>query len=117
MRPASSVNLCVMKMTLALAAVLIASTLSSTAASESVDPKRLSEIVRVLASDEFEGRAPGTAGETKTIKYLVDTFKALGLEPGGVDGSWTQGVPLLRTQIETPRTLQMTIGGKVRPLV
>ncbi len=61
----------------------------------------------MLASDEFEGRAPGTAGETKTINYLVETFRGLGLEPGGANGSWTQEVPLLRTQIETPRTLQI----------
>ncbi|WP_129646825.1 M28 family metallopeptidase [Peristeroidobacter agariperforans] len=106
-----------MKTHLACLAALIAIASSSVASAASVDPKRLSEIVRVLASDEFEGRAPGTAGETKTIKYLVDTFRGLGLEPGGVNGSWTQGVPLLRTQVETPRTLQMTIDGKVRPLV
>ncbi|GFE87607.1 M28 family metallopeptidase [Steroidobacter agaridevorans] len=103
--------------TLACLAALIAIASSSAATADSVDPKRLSETVRVLASDEFEGRAPGTAGETKTIKYLVDTFSGLGLEPGGANGSWTQDVPLLRTQVETPRTLQMTVDGKARPLV
>lgn len=38
--------------------------------------------IGVLASDDFEGRAPGTAGETKTLKYLVDTWQAAGLEGG-----------------------------------
>lgn len=106
-----------MKTSFACLAALIAIGSSGAADAESADPKRLSEIVRVLASDEFEGRAPGTAGETRTIQYLVDTFRGLGLEPGGVNGSWTQDVPLLRTQIQTPRTLQMTVNGKARPLI
>ena len=105
------------KMTVALSAILIGTAVCSAAWSESVDPKRLSEIVRVLASDEFEGRAPGTAGETKTVNYLVETFRSLGLEPGGERGGWTQEVPLLRTQLETPRTLQVTVKGKPRALV
>jgi hypothetical protein len=106
-----------MKTTLFLSAVLIGTAAFSTASAEAVDPKRLSEIVRVLASDEFQGRSPGTEGETKTINYLVESFRSLGLEPGGERGGWTQEVPLLRTQLETPRTLQMTIKGKSRPLV
>lgn len=112
-----------MKTPLACLAAVIAITSFGVASADSadsadpVDPKRLSEIVRVLASDEFEGRAPGTAGETKTINYLVETFRGLGLEPGGANGSWTQDVPLLRTQIQTPRTLQIAINGKVRSLV
>jgi Zn-dependent M28 family amino/carboxypeptidase len=55
---------------------------------------RLFTHVRVLASDEFEGRAPGTAGEEKTVRYLVEQFKALGLQPGSPDGSFIQNVPL-----------------------
>ena len=53
------------------------------AAKNSVNPQRLSEITRTLAADEYEGRAPGTPGETKTVAYLVEQFKAAGLEPGG----------------------------------
>jgi Zn-dependent M28 family amino/carboxypeptidase len=98
-------------------AALIALVSFSAVGADAVDPKRLSEIVRVLASDEFEGRAPGTEGETRTIGYLVETFRGLGLEPGGAQGAWTQQVPLLRTQIETPRTLQVSIDGKARPLL
>jgi Zn-dependent M28 family amino/carboxypeptidase len=106
-----------MKTTLVICAALIGITLFSDAWSDAIEPKRLSEIVRVLASDEFEGRSPGTAGETKTVNYLIETFRSLGLEPGGERGGWTQDVPLLRTQIEKPRTLQMAINGKARPLV
>src|SRR5690242_14860930 len=105
-----------MKMTLALSAALIGTVAVSTAWSQAVEPKRLSDTVRVLASDEFEGRSPGTPGETKTVNYLVETFRTLGLEPGGERGGWTQDVPLLRTQLETPRVLQMTVKGQLRPL-
>jgi Zn-dependent M28 family amino/carboxypeptidase len=51
--------------------------------------------IRRLSSDEFEGRAPGTKGETLTVQYFIDQFKAMGLEPGNPDGGWTQKVPLV----------------------
>jgi Zn-dependent M28 family amino/carboxypeptidase len=66
-----------------------------------VSAARLSDAVRVLASDAFEGRAPGTAGETRTVDWLIAQFKAMGVQPGGRDGGWTQPVPLVRTQIGT----------------
>ena len=58
-----------------------------------VDPQHLSDWTRQLASDDFQGRAPGTEGETRTIAYLSEQFRALGLEPGGEHGGWTQRVP------------------------
>jgi Zn-dependent M28 family amino/carboxypeptidase len=75
-----------------------------------IEPSRLSETVRVLASDEFEGRAPGTPGEEKTVAYLVDRLAALGLQPGGESGGWTQPVPLLHTQILEPARVTLTVG-------
>ena len=75
-----------------------------------IDSGNLSEMVKVLASDEFEGRAPGGPGEAKTITYLVDRFKAIGLQPGGKNGSWTQAVPLLKTQVQAPASLAFDIG-------
>ena len=47
-----------------------------------------------LASDEFEGRKPGTAGERKTVDYLVAQFRALGLQPGNGE-SFLQTVPIV----------------------
>jgi Zn-dependent M28 family amino/carboxypeptidase len=67
-----------------------------------VDMARMSEITRTLASDEFQGRAPGTPGEAKTIPYLVEQFKAAGLEPAGENGGWTQTVPMIRTKLQAP---------------
>ena len=81
----------------ALALLALAAAASSAAAQ--TDPARLSADVKTLASPEFGGRAPGTAGERKTIDWLVARFKALGLEPGGPDGAWTQPVPLVHTRI------------------
>ena len=51
--------------------------------------------VKTLASDAFEGRAPGTPGEAKTVAYLVEAFKTLGLKPGNPDGTYVQKVPLV----------------------
>jgi Zn-dependent M28 family amino/carboxypeptidase len=82
-----------------------------------IDPKRLSDVVHTLASADFEGRAPGTAGEMKTVAFLTESFRALGLQPGGENGSWTQAVPLVRTQIGTPRALSVAFTGKTHDLV
>jgi Zn-dependent M28 family amino/carboxypeptidase len=81
-----------------------------------VDPAQLSATVKVLASDAFEGRAPGTPGETKTIAYLIDRFKALGLEPAGEARGWTQAVPLTHTQAGAPVALTLTGAGATTPL-
>lgn len=54
----------------------------------------MKDITRELSSDDFEGRAPGSVGEEKTIALLTAKFKAAGLEPGN-NGSWTQDVPLI----------------------
>jgi Zn-dependent M28 family amino/carboxypeptidase len=75
-----------------------------------IDSRRLSDIVKVLASDEFEGRAPGGPGEEKTIAFLIDQFESLDLEPGGVDGTWTHSVPLIHTQLAHDGNLSVSAG-------
>lgn len=65
---------------------------------EAIDAEGILGHIRVLASDEFEGRGPGTAGEEKTAAYLVDRFKAMGLKPGNPNGSYEQPVPLVGFQ-------------------
>ena len=76
----------------------------------------LSEHVRVLASDEFEGRAPGTPGEEKTVTYLVEQFRAAGLAPGGDNGGWTQDVALVRSQLRGPAQVALQQNGTTRAL-
>lgn len=62
----------------------------------------LAQHIRVLASDEFLGRQPGTAGDTLTVNYLVEQFQRIGLEPVHAD-SFTQAVPYIQvTNIGTP---------------
>jgi Zn-dependent M28 family amino/carboxypeptidase len=60
-----------------------------------IDAVELGRHIGVLASDKFEGRAPGTPGETLTVEYLVSQFKGLGLSPGNTDGTYFQQVPLV----------------------
>lgn len=81
-----------------------------------IETERLSATVKVLASDEFEGRAPGTPGGRKTVKYLIEQFAALGLEPGGENGSWTHTVPMIRTQVQTPAMLKFSVGDTIQTL-
>src|SRR5437763_15557311 len=81
-----------------------------------VDMKRMSDITRVLASDAFQGRAPGTPGENKTIPYLIEQFKAAGLEPAGENGGWTQAVPMIHTQLKAPVNVSVSGGGQTLPL-
>jgi Zn-dependent M28 family amino/carboxypeptidase len=93
---------------------------SALAADATVDPSRLSQHVKTLSSDAFEGRAPATPGEEKTVAYLVEQMKAGGLQPGGdmKDGkrAWTQDVPLAQFDIEGPVSLSVTSGGQKRAL-
>jgi len=84
------------------------------------DSKRLSDDVKMLSSDAFEGRGPATPGETKTVEYVVAQMKAAGLQPGGdiKDGKrgWTQAVPLARSEIKGTPKLSLAVGGKTQSL-
>ena len=77
-----------------------------------ISAEKVTQTVRTMTLEQFEGRAPGTAGEDRTIGYLIGRFEALGLEPGGVDGSWTQPVPLLHTRLGQPETLAYSMDGE-----
>mgnify|MGYP002619491897 CR=1 FL=1 len=69
---------------------------------------RLAEYIKTLASDEFQGRAPATAGETKTVAYLEEHFRRIGLKP--IDGdSYKQPVSLV--QIDPVQVSGMTLSG------
>lgn len=86
------------------------------AAAQTISAERLSDITRELASDPYVGRAPGGPGEQKTIDFIVREFQALGLEPAGDQGGWTQAVPLWRFQTQPGGTYTLTAGGVSRPL-
>jgi len=102
-----------------LAVLLLAALAVPVAAQDApaISADNLAETVRTLASDQFQGRAPGTVGEERTIGYLIGRLQALGLEPAGTDGGWTQPVPLLHTALASPTRLQFARNGNVQPLV
>jgi Zn-dependent M28 family amino/carboxypeptidase len=101
---------------LTLAAPLFLLTAAAARPTPHVDMQRMSDITRTFASDAFQGRAPGTPGEDRTIPYLIEQFKAAGLEPAGETGGWTQQVPLIHTQLKAPVNVSVAQGGQTLPL-
>src|SRR6201993_3196445 len=81
---------------------------------EAITPDGLLAHIKVLASDEFEGRAPGSKGEELSVKYITDQFKKIGLKPGNPDGTYTQDVPLAGIKSE-PR-MSFVVGDKTMDL-
>ena len=73
----------------------------------------LKTVTRTLSSDAYEGRAPTTAGEEKTVAYLIDQMRRAGLKPGN-EGSWTQDVPMV--EITAAPDMALSIEGGARPL-
>ncbi|MFO7692779.1 MAG: M28 family metallopeptidase [Vicinamibacterales bacterium] len=72
--------------------------------------------VKVLASDEYEGRAPGTRGEDLTIAYIADQFRKAGLKPGTTDGTYLQKVPLVGITANPASSLVFRKGGVTETL-
>jgi Zn-dependent M28 family amino/carboxypeptidase len=75
----------------------------------SIKTDELAEHIKVLASDEFGGRAPSSEGEKLTLDYLTTQFMALGYKPGNGD-SFVQEVPLV--SLEADADMVLTIGDK-----
>jgi Zn-dependent M28 family amino/carboxypeptidase len=88
--------------------------LDAAAALASITPEDLLRHTQVLSADSFEGRAPGTPGEEKTVRYLTEQFQAMGLQPGNPDGTWIQNVPLVG--ITPAITASVTVKGQRMPL-
>ena len=88
--------------------------LFSASALQAADPAisvgTLKEVTKTLSSDTFEGRAPTTAGEDKTIGYVAGRFAAAGLQPAN-KGSWFQDVPMVRMTADPATSLKIS-GGK-----
>jgi Zn-dependent M28 family amino/carboxypeptidase len=85
-----------------------------TTAAEAIGADDLLKHIQKLASDEFEGRSPGTSGEEKTIAYLTEHFKKFGLKPGNPNGTYLQNVPLMGVAGDPVVVLEA--GGKPVPL-
>lgn len=90
----------------------------TTASYSTTDPITTADFssrVEILASDEFGGRAPGSAGEEKTTAYLEKQFRDLGLEPGNGD-SYFQTVPMVETTADDSTALHLQVAGKMLEL-
>jgi Zn-dependent M28 family amino/carboxypeptidase len=70
--------------------------------------------IKTLSSDEYEGRGPGTPGEEKSINYIADQFKKIGLQPGNTDGSYFQKVPLVG--ITTSKDTEMKVSASSKQM-
>src|SRR6478672_12186907 len=82
---------------------------------DAIDGGDFVEHVKVLSSDAFEGRGPGTPGEEKSVQYIKSQFARIGLKPGN-NGEWFQTVPMVETTADPATTLQLTVDGKQRVL-
>ena len=103
-----------LKFLLGASALVLAASASVAAPQVQFDPARLSAIDKELGSDAFEGRGPATRAETKTVNYIIEKFKAAGVQPGGdlVNGKrgWTQAVPLLKADIVGSPDVSLKLG-------
>jgi Zn-dependent M28 family amino/carboxypeptidase len=79
-------------------------------APDQVAADRMLETVRILSSDEYEGRAPGSHGEVLAVGYMKAQLSGLGLAPGNPDGSYIQDVPLVG--ITSTAHVSFDVGGK-----
>lgn len=82
--------------------------------STEIDETGFRDDVRVLASDQYEGRRPGTPGEDKTTAFLIEQFRKFGLKPGNGE-SFEQQVPLVEI-LTGDATLSVAGAGGSRPL-
>jgi Zn-dependent M28 family amino/carboxypeptidase len=107
-----------MKLRCSLLAAILLSSLALAAdpsavpkdAADAITAADLFKHIKVLASDEYEGRAPGSKGEELAVKYIYEQFKALGLQPGNPNGTYIQEVPL--AGITTTPSASFTLGDK-----
>ena len=89
------------------AALLLAGTAAN---AQTIPVETMKDVTKELSSDAYEGRAPTTPAEDKTIAYIVQRFEKAGLKPGN-KGQWTQDVPLVELTAGNVRPLVFT-GGK-----
>lgn len=80
------------------------------ASAEAISAASILARTKTLSSDAFEGRGLGSPAEEKTVAYLVNEFKRLGLEPGNPNGTFFQDVPLVG--ITSRPTLSFDVGGQ-----
>jgi Zn-dependent M28 family amino/carboxypeptidase len=81
-----------------------------------IDGNAVLEHTRLLSSDAFEGRAPGSKGEDFSVAYIVDQFRKAGLKPGNPNHTYVQDVPLVGITPDPNVTMKFSKGGKEQQL-
>lgn len=94
----------------AILSLLLLGTAASAQTSPAISVETLKTVTQVLSSDAYEGRAPTTPAEAKTVAYIVERMKAAGLKPGN-KGAWTQDVPMVEITATNVQPYVFT-GGK-----
>src|SRR5690606_39550607 len=101
-----------MRISSSVAVLAFAAALGASAAQAQTTPAfdaaRISEDIRVLSDDSFEGRGIATPAEQKVIDYLSRQYAAAGFAPGGENGGWTQAVGLNRFAVSN-------VAGRLKP--
>ncbi len=96
-----------------LAIILILSgTIGMAAEFPRISGSTLLRHIKILSSDQFEGRAPGTEGEIRTVDYIEKAFKSIGLGPGNTDGTYVQKVPMIGSTPSSSMALTLRKGEK-----
>jgi Zn-dependent M28 family amino/carboxypeptidase len=106
-------RICAVVMVVTVMVALSGCSKSEPQASTGISAESLLGEIRTLASDDFEGRKPGTPGEEKTVAYLQKQFQEMGLKPGNPDGTFVQKIPLAGTNSKTEAAF--TVKGKKFP--
>jgi len=73
-----------------------------------INSARILENIKVLSSDEYEGRAPASKGETLATGFIEEQFKKVGLKPGNPDGTYFQSVPMVGIKVDPSAQLVFT---------
>jgi len=107
-----------MRLMSSAAVLLFAAALASNAGAQTpdFDAARISNDIKVLSDDSFEGRGIATPAEQKVIDYLSQQYAAAGFAPGGENGGWTQAVGLNRFTVSNVSG-QIKVGDWTQPLV
>ena len=101
----------------AVAALLATFACLYAAGERSPDARAWWSHIEYLASDDLQGRQPGTPGYTKAAAYVASQFDAIGLKPGGAKASYMQPVQMqIRTIDEKASSLEFLLDGKPRPI-
>lgn len=75
---------------------------------EKVKPEDIKAHIAYLADDKLKGRQPGTAGYQMAVDYVIDQYKAMGIAPGGENGTYLQLVRLRKAFPGTDATFATT---------